>query len=488
MPREVTFISCARLKVKAVGGDPLDVYDFWRSAGGEEDRFLAGWLLWDSPLFKPTVEGLSAYFAYRSLPRELGLRYAVFSSHLFDVFFSLSEEELAFVERNLPPYPYIGEVVWRGRSLSDEEMSILRERVPKNPFRALKLLREKERILEEHGLMPEEYRLILERQRVEDWRALGKVLAVFYGVSAFQVFLSTMSVWAVLAYLLSFPLPYLGLRYLPPGRVQRYVDRVLTLYAFASSPLGALRGYFEYGVLAPLLARLVERFWFSSRFPDAFRRVVYSLQLSVSGLKRGRFDEREVREKLYGLRVDSPGVPRSALERFREEIDNGVIEVVDPRSALLHPWALSWFRRRVVAVQEGRTVRVVDKGFVRKLAEKEGLTLGEMEERVRRMPLKYLGFDFWDGKIAYTRDIIAVLPCELVDALAFKEGYTAVLGKKADEIAERKLLIGDPIVEKLSAWKSARDPSAVGALTKERKSSTTRRWGDYAWRARLSSR
>ena len=125
----------------------------------------------------------------------------------------------------------------------------------------------------------------------------------------------------------------------------------------------------------------------------------------------------------------------------------------DRRSVLLHPWALSWFRRRVVAVQEGREVRVVDKRFVRKLAEKEGLTLGEMEERIRRMPLRYLGFDFWNGKLAYTRDVIAVLPCELVDALAFKEGYTAVLGKKADEIAERKLLVEDLIAKKLSAWK-----------------------------------
>jgi hypothetical protein len=50
-----------------------------------------------------------------------------------------------------------------------------------------------------------------------------------------------------------------------------------------------------------------------------------------------------------------------------------LIEIEDPRNVLLDPWALSWFRRRIVAVQEGSSIRIVDKDFVKKLASKEGI-------------------------------------------------------------------------------------------------------------------
>jgi len=216
----------------------------------------------------------------------------------------------------------------------------------------------------------------------------------------------------------------------------------------------------------PLGSLLASQPWRAQIF-DAFSPGTRkAAMLKLSGSTGGNFHNPPVKPRVTALngfieiyipriapRADSPSIPRFALERFREEIVNGIIEVVDPGSVLFHPWALSWFRRRVVAVQEGRKVKVVDKGFVRKLAVKEGLTLEEMEDRVGRMPLKYLGFDLWNGKPAYTKDIIAVLPCELMDALAYKEGYTAVLGKKADEIAERKLLVEDLIVKKLGVWK-----------------------------------
>jgi len=135
--------------------------------------------------------------------------------------------------------------------------------------------------------------------------------------------------------------------------------------------------------------------------------------------------------------VDSPSIPRTAVERFLDEVENGLVEVEDPRRVLLHPFSLSWYRRKVVAVLEGGEVRVVDKEFARKLAQREGVFLEELEGRVRACPTKYLGIDLWRGRVVFTRDVIGVLPCQIARALAYKEGYTAILGKKADEILER---------------------------------------------------
>jgi hypothetical protein len=47
----------------------------------------------------------------------------------------------------------------------------------------------------------------------------------------------------------------------------------------------------------------------------------------------------------------------------------------------------------------------------------------------------------WRGKLVYTRDIIGILPCQIENALAYKEGYTAVLGKKSDELMDGKMEI-----------------------------------------------
>jgi hypothetical protein len=74
-----------------------------------------------------------------------------------------------------------------------------------------------------------------------------------------------------------------------------------------------------------------------------------------------------------------------------------------------------------------------------------------MEDRVRKWPLMYLGFDYWNGRPAYTRDVIGVLPCEIVDGLLYKEGYTAVLGKRADEIVEKRMLLDTHLVGKLAS-------------------------------------
>ena len=64
------------------------LYNLWINSR-EDKRFLIGWLYSSNPIFKPTIEGISAYMAYRNLPEERRIDYALYSSYLFDLFFTL---------------------------------------------------------------------------------------------------------------------------------------------------------------------------------------------------------------------------------------------------------------------------------------------------------------------------------------------------------------------------------------------------------------
>jgi hypothetical protein len=419
-----------------------EIYKIWENSK-EEERFLIGRLYWTTPIFRPTVEGLSAYKAYKNLPREERVEYAKFSSNLYDLFFLLSPEQEDFVERNLPPYYYLSRMIWEERKISEDEIRVLLEKTPKNPLKSMKIRKEKEKIAEKYGLIPEEYKSILKIQREDDWKAFRKIMILFYGVTALQLYLYTSNPTVPLFYLLTFPLPYNFLKYLSfkisDRRVSNFIDKLSIFYIAARSPQSLAISLAEYGFGAPLIAKIIEKYWFSDYFPDFLRKTIYSIQTFISGLKTREFDEKEMRELLYNIKIDSSNIPQSSIDRFKEEIDNELIELEDPREVLLHPWSVSWLRRRVVAVPEGKNIRIVDRQFIRKLAEKEGTFEKEMEYKVIRNPTKYLGFDLWRGSLVFTRDIIGILPCQIENALAYKEGYIAVLGKKSDEMMERKL-------------------------------------------------
>jgi hypothetical protein len=413
------------------------LYNLWINSR-EDKRFLIGWLYSSTPIFRPTIEGISAYMAYRNLPEERRIDYALYSSYLFDLFFTLSKEELEFVERNLPPYPYISELVWRNRNVSKEEIEILKKKMPKNPIGAKKLIEEKKKILEKYGLIPDEYKYISEKRKENDWKESRKVVSIFYGVSALETYLLTHDINAVFLYLLTFPIPYHLLKYFslkhPDKNLRRYIDNVSLLYLLGRSPTGLALSTLEYAFLSPMVSKIIEKYWYSDKFPDYFRKLIYKSQILISGLRTREFDEREIREQLYSIKLESSSIPKFALDRFKEEVDNKIIEIEDPRKVLLHPWAISWFRRKVVAVPKGKEIEIVDKEFVRKLAKLEGIFLNEMEEKIRRQPTEYLGLDVWKGRIVFTRDVLGILPCQIDDALTYKEGYTAILGKKADRI------------------------------------------------------
>ena len=419
-----------------------ELYNLWMNLKNEEEKYLVGWLHWNVPLFTPTIEGLSAYKAYRSLPNSRRGEYALYSSHLYDIFFLLDEEKIGLIERTLPPYAYIGEMIWKEKSLPEEEVEILKRKLPRNPLKARELLKKKEKILRKYDLISEEYEDILERRKEDDWKDLRKIMAFFYGITSVEIYLSTSDFLNPLLYLSTFPIPYQILKYFSfkfsNKKLKNYIDKLLLLYFFAKSPIGLVISTVKFGILASFIPKIIEKYWHSRYFPNFLRKSLYSTEIFLSNLKPKRFDEREIREELYNIRIDSQNIPKSAVDRFKEEVDNEIIEIEDPRKLLLDPWAISWYRRRVVAIPEGKEIKVVDKNFVAKLARKEGVFLDEMEERIKKRPLTYLGFDLWNGKIVFTRDIIGILPCKIQDALAYKEGYTAVLGKKADKILEER--------------------------------------------------
>jgi len=419
------------------------LYKLWIGREDENEKYLIGWLYWNSPLFTPTLEGLSAYKAYRSLSEEKRMEYAMYSSNLYDVFFLLNAQQISFVERTLPPYPYILEMVWKDKDVSKEDVEILKKKLSKNPVKSMKIVKEKERVLKKYGMISDEYITILERRKVNEWKDLQKIMALFYGITATQTYLLTSNLLAAILYLLSFPVPYQTLRYislkLPDKRIRSYIDKISLLYFASSSPLGLAISTLEFGILAPLISKVIKKYWYSDYFPNLLRGSIYKVQTFLSGLKTKKFDEKEMRELLYNIKIESTSIPKSSIDRFREEIDNEIIEIEDPRKVLLDPLAISWFRRKVVVIPEGREIKIVDKEFVRKLAQKEGIFLSEMEARIKKYPLQYLGFDVHNGKLVFTRDIIGILPCQIQDALAYKEGYLAVLGKKADNLFEKTL-------------------------------------------------
>ncbi|MGC9147288.1 MAG: hypothetical protein ACP5GL_05690, partial [Infirmifilum sp.] len=90
---------------------------------------------------------------------------------------------------------------------------------------------------------------------------------------------------------------------------------------------------------------------------------------------------------------------------------------------------------------EGRKLKIIDKDYVRKLAQKEGMFLEDFEKKLEAIPSRYLGYGLYEGKLVYVKDVIGILSCDLLDALAQKEGYLAILGRKSDEIVDRKLLL-----------------------------------------------
>ena len=408
----------------------------------EEDRFSFAMLYSNHPLFKQTIEGLSALKAYNFLSDEKKLEYGLISSSLNPIFLSFNKEEVDFVEKNLPPFPILIQEVFKRRGVSEEEIEMLNKPLPKNPFERRKLIKEKNEIYEKYGLIPEEWKSFEKIYREKIWKESRKLIYSLYFLTSLELYLATENPFSSLIYLLSFPIPYQLLRYasskISSKRTRKYLNNAISLYYFIRSPTSAVISTLEFGLGAPLLSKYLEKAWLY--LPKSLRKFLYESQIHLSGIKKKKFDEREIRENLYNIKIDSQNIPKAAIERFKEDVDNGTIEIENPEETLFNPYSVSYWRRRVVAIPEGRKLKIVDKDYVRKLAQKEGMFLEDFEKKLEAIPSRYLGYGLYKGKLVYVKDIIGILSCDLLNALAYKEGYLAILGRKSDEIIDTKFI------------------------------------------------
>ena len=174
-----------------------------------------------------------------------------------------------------------------------------------------------------------------------------------------------------------------------------------------------------------------------------FKKIfVWSSNLSFGNKKRN-FNEKEIREELYNIKINSPNISKSIEEKYRERIDNGLIEIENPAETLLNPYSISYWRRRIVAIPEGRELKIVDKEYIRKLAQKEGMPVDEfIERRLKKIPDEYLGYGIYNERLVYVKDVIGILPSKssgLLHALAHKEGYLIMLAMKSDDIIRNSI-------------------------------------------------
>ena len=88
----------------------------------ESKKFIMGFNGRGEPFYKETIEGLTAQISYRSLDEKSKIEFGVYSYSIarHPIFFLLSNEELALIERNLPPYPSIVRHVYEKVGISYE--------------------------------------------------------------------------------------------------------------------------------------------------------------------------------------------------------------------------------------------------------------------------------------------------------------------------------------------------------------------------------
>jgi hypothetical protein len=417
-----------------------NLIDVWLESD-EEGKFSLGILYSNTSIFEKTLEGLSAFKAYKSLPEENErIKYGSLSS-IDPLFLSLHKEEIDWIEREIPPYPILIQEIFRRRGISKEELEVLNQKPSRNPFKRKKI--EKEKIFQKYGLISEDWKKMNEEYRYKVWKGVRKIVSFCYIPTSLGIYISTSDPIATISWLLSFPIPYSFLRYIsfkiPKEKIRKRIDSIFTWYFFARSPIYTPLSILEFGWIAPLLARKIEENWLS--LPDFLKKGIYKTHNWLSGVKTEKFDEREIRGALYDIKVDSPSIPNWIVEEYKQRIDNKIIEIEDPSKTLLHPYSLSYWRRKVVAIPKGKELEIVDKDYVRKLAQIEGIPLEAFKRKLEALPSKYLGYSLHEGRLVYARDIIGILPCDLLNALAYKEGYLTILAMKSDEIIDRKMIV-----------------------------------------------
>jgi len=401
------------------------------------ERFLIGYLNRNLSEYRKTIESLSAQIAYNSLDENKRIEYALFSQSIEPLFFKLSEEELKKVEKSLPPFSKIVQYIFRKFGVSEEEAKILRTRIPFYKLftkEGRELKRRKKEVSKK--ILSEEWERISFEYSRKMWKDFQKLVIPLYGLGILETYLTTYDLYFLVYWLVGI-LPFYALKYAsyksPDRRISSHLNIIASIYFLGRSPVGFLQSIIEFGILAPKIGDLIEKVW--PYTPRTLRVFIDKAEKFLSDVKPKRFDEKEIREKLYDVPKEiNTSIPQYSIDKYRENVENGVLEIEDPRKSLFKPYLLGYHRRKIV-VEDGR---ILDKEYVRKLAKIDGKFLEDVEREIERKPWKYLGIDIKDGKIVYVRDIIGIIPSEregLYEGLARKEGYLYMLALNFDETA-----------------------------------------------------
>ncbi|MEM0333228.1 MAG: hypothetical protein QXX30_02055 [Candidatus Aenigmatarchaeota archaeon] len=411
------------------------LYEIWNKIEIDDLKFMLSFLNSRYPIFGETIERLSAYKAYESLPKEEKLEFGLYSEELDPLFFVLDKDFIDWIEKTLPPYPTIVSNLYNKKGLKSEEIEIMTKRSI-NPITNYRVGKKKRDIIKKYGLISEEFEKVNQKIQERRWKAIRNTMIPLYGISAASIMIYTKDPVSSLLSWLPFPILFNLGRYITfkteNRKIKNFIDRSLTAALIASSPESYIRVILEFGVGAPLLSYSIEKLW--PYVPRSFKKFFYNLQLKSSGIKTKKFDEKEVRNLLYNVNISSENIPNYLFEEYKNQIENGIIEVEDPRKTLISTYGLSYYRRKKVASLEGNEVKIIDNEYVKKLAQIEGTFLKDFENRLKRYPTKYLGVSVLDDKIYFVRDIIGILPSQIESGLAYKEAYCCLLGKKSDNI------------------------------------------------------
>ncbi len=388
-----------------------------------------------------TLESLSAQRAYNSLETDERIEYGVFSKRLDPLFFYLDENELNVIEKTIPEYWKIVGYVYRKKiGLEDEKVKLLMQKISKKSFftkEGRKIRKRRRELLSK--IIPKDYEKIQEEYEKELWYDFRKILALLYAPGVITTYLTTQNPYALLPWIAGIA-PYYTLKMLsykiPNKRISSKLRKAATAYFYVRYGPAALESIVEFGFVAPTLGEGVERAW--KYTPKPIRKILFRTGEILGGVKRKKFDEKEIRQELYSLpEVVSNSVPPKVIERFKEKVENEEIEIEDTGETLFSLSMLGYYRRPIV-VKNGK---IVDKKYVRKLAAKEGTFLDDFENKIVKRPWEYLGMDinYSDDKaeIVWVKDVIGVTPSRrngLYKGILRKEGYLALLGTKSDEI------------------------------------------------------
>jgi hypothetical protein len=185
---------------------------------------------------------------------------------------------------------------------------------------------------------------------------------------------------------------------------------------------------YEYKAGTSLLERAINKSW--NYLPKSVRKAIDANEKLLSGIKLKPFDEREIRRELYEAseRIKNITTLSSHIDKFREDLENNFIEIVDAKKGLYRPFSLGYTTRKIVLIKEGREWKIMDKEYIRRIS--KGEFLESFENKVLKEPWKYLKFDTFNEKPVYSRNIIVLYNFEnegLMRGVASKEVESTLL-------------------------------------------------------------